>query len=228
MTIISDKHKCIFIRIPKTGTSSIEHAFKLNDPGSVSQDDAIPHGHHGWEEVKRMAGDDRWETYFKFCVFREPIDWVTSNVVYGAQYHWDKELYGRMLKKRIDNYVIDHPTIPNSVALKSLETVQVDGLITKEDVDAFINLRKFWNRPANHQFQSDWVPDDIDLVIDFANIESGWAQVKEKLGLDFDIPWINKSEYIEGVDYDLTSPALEYAKEYYEKDIQFYEGICKQ
>lgn len=228
MTIISDKHKCIFIRIPKTGTSSIEHAFNLSDPGSVAPDDDIPYGHHGWEEVKRMAGDDRWETYFKFCVFRDPVDWVISNVMYGTQWHWDKDKYGRILKQRIDNYVIDHPTIPDSVALKSLETVQVDGFITKEDVDAFINMRKFWNKPAYHQFQSDWVPDDIDLVIDFANIEIGWDQVKEKLGLDFDIPWINRGNYIEGMDYEYTYPALEYVKEYYDKDIQFYEGICKQ
>lgn len=228
MSIISDKHKCIFIRIPKTGTSSIEHAFNLNDPGSVTPDDDIPHGHHAWKDVKEMAGDDRWKTYFKFCVFRDPVDWVISNIVFATKYHWDKSLYGRLLKLEIDNYVIDHPSIPDTVALKSSVTVQADGVITKEDVVAFINMRKFWNRPGNHQFQSDWIPDDIDLILDFANLESGWSQVKEKLALDFDIPWVNKGNYIEGLKYELTNPALEYTEEYFKKDIQIYEGISKQ
>lgn len=227
MSIISDKYKCIFIRIPKTATTSIEHAFNLNDPGSVLPSDGVPHGHDGWEEVKRLAGDERWESYFKFCVFRDPLDWIISGLVDQASFWWDYDPYYKMMKVALDHYLIDHPTIPNMVAIKATQTLAVDGIVTKEDVDGFINLRKYWYQPEKHIFQSDWIPDDIDMVIDFADMTGGWEKFKERTGVDFDIPWHNKSIYTEGLKYQYTYPALDYASEYFKKDIEFYRELSK-
>ena len=37
--IIFDKYKCIFIRIPKTGSTSVETLFKKIDPDCISSDE---------------------------------------------------------------------------------------------------------------------------------------------------------------------------------------------
>lgn len=225
MTVISDKYKCIFIRIPKTATTSIENAFDLNDPGSVTDYREVPHGHDSWQDVKRMAGDDRWNSYYKFCVLRDPYDWLISTLVDQCGfllYNQDAKL----LKYYIDDYVTKHPKDPDeAVGIKALDTMMVDGFVTVEDVIGFAALRKYWYEPKEHLRQTDWIPSDIDYVIDFANLKPGWEKVKKQTGIDFDIPWDNKSKYTDGIEYKYTLPAHDYATSYFEKDIDYYNKI---
>ena len=78
--IISDKLKCIFIRIPKTGSTTIENLLIEADPACISSDNGTPpYGHDGYQVVREMAGEERWNSYFKFVFVRNPYTWFLSS-----------------------------------------------------------------------------------------------------------------------------------------------------
>lgn len=61
-----DKHKCIFIHIPKTGGTSIARSFIGENVG-----------HYEWYLLKKVFGKD-YDSYFKFAIVRNPWDRVVS------------------------------------------------------------------------------------------------------------------------------------------------------
>jgi len=71
--MISHEHKCIFIHIPHTGGTSIEHTlvgenwFRI-DPGTK---------HLDCKQAKAIYSK-YWDSYFKFSVVRNPYDWVVA------------------------------------------------------------------------------------------------------------------------------------------------------
>ena len=83
--IISDKYKCIFIRIPKTASSSIEKLFKKLDPDCICSTDPsfvnFPYGHHSASQLKKMVKDDKWNSYFKFTLFAILILGLNHNIL---------------------------------------------------------------------------------------------------------------------------------------------------
>jgi len=71
--MVSDKHKCIFIHIIKTGGTSIEQYIGGN----------IPPGKHKFaKRYKEYLGDKKWDKYFKFTFVRNPWDKMISQYFY--------------------------------------------------------------------------------------------------------------------------------------------------
>jgi hypothetical protein len=58
--------KIIFIHIPKNAGTSIEKSFNMQLTG-----------HHRWNFYKQLVNDD-WENYRKICIFRDPIERLSS------------------------------------------------------------------------------------------------------------------------------------------------------
>jgi len=94
--IISHKHKFIFIRVPKTASTSIQLALgKICGPGdivSAFREPNIAPDHHprndeGYvphtaaRKIKRKITPEIWNRYFKFAFERNPFDKMVS------QYH---------------------------------------------------------------------------------------------------------------------------------------------
>ncbi len=71
---ISAQYKCIFVHIPKTGGTSIEHAlgmYQLN--GERGQQD-----HRTIAKIKEDLSEEQFESYFKFSFVRNPWARVVS------------------------------------------------------------------------------------------------------------------------------------------------------
>ena len=69
--MICDKHKVIFVHIPRTSGTSIESLFSVNM-------DLEGGKHLRASELRKLAGEERWKTYFKFSIVRNPWERVGS------------------------------------------------------------------------------------------------------------------------------------------------------
>jgi len=81
---ISDKYKCIFIHIPRTAGTSIKEALKL--PGR---------GHPGWQYFFEHY-PQKWNTYIRFTIVRNPWDRVVSAFSYAKMWksYWHNTRMG--------------------------------------------------------------------------------------------------------------------------------------
>jgi len=84
--MISDKYKCIFVHIIKTGGISIATALDMDKKQC----------HFYASDIKQLVGEKRWNDYFTFTFVRNPWDKIVS------QYHYNGEKFckrhcGRML-----------------------------------------------------------------------------------------------------------------------------------
>ncbi len=121
--MISHKHKCIFIHIPKTAGSSIERAlmqssgeFRFFKPEDFNVEKLPPHvyGYNGinrWD-IKHLPArflKDSYNDYFKFCFVRNPWDLVVSCYFWWIQQTKMefRKLQGKLLEKiGFTNYAV--------------------------------------------------------------------------------------------------------------------------
>tara|TARA_A100000164_G_scaffold339938_1_gene335377 strand:- start:228 stop:815 length:588 start_codon:yes stop_codon:yes gene_type:complete len=96
--MISDKHKIIFIHIPRTSGTSIESAFKFNM-------DKVGGKHLKASEIKRNIGNDKWNNYFKFSIVRNP--WERFVSMYSMPFlRKINRLSGKSIDYFFDNYYL--------------------------------------------------------------------------------------------------------------------------
>ena len=87
--IISDKLRCIFVRVPKTGSTSVEELLLRLDPEcTCSDNDTPPYGHFRASQLRTRVGEQKWRDYFTFAFVRDPIDWVRSQYTYNMRYYY--------------------------------------------------------------------------------------------------------------------------------------------
>lgn len=104
--MISHKYKCIFVHIPRTAGSSIEHWICGDDWWEVS-----PSTKHLVASVAKDIYKDYWGSYFKFAFVRNPWDRCISCLkqtkYFGIEYKG--ELHFEEYKKRFGSPVtIEH------------------------------------------------------------------------------------------------------------------------
>ncbi len=81
--MVSHKHKCIFVHIPRTGGTSIEHAFGVyHDKPSPA---LVYKKHHTPQECMDELGAEVWNNYFKFTFIRDPWERMVSWWAYKTQ-----------------------------------------------------------------------------------------------------------------------------------------------
>lgn len=114
--IISHKYKFIFIHVPKTGGTSISDALKescsLVYPARILTENEINKfgidgkfegtwSHHlPAEQLKKVVGEQKWNTYFKFGFIRNPFDLLVSEYFFMKE----KKIDGREPKDFIHLY----------------------------------------------------------------------------------------------------------------------------
>jgi len=138
--MISDKYKCIFIHIERTGGTSIERAlFGITSDKAPPIDKEIKH--LTAKESLEHYGEDKWNKYFKFSIVRNPWDLVVSNFFFpwfhGPGDHIDFKSWVQQLKAD-SNKVISHKRTPQ------LKAVSINGSISIDYIIRFETLKEQW------------------------------------------------------------------------------------
>lgn len=172
--IISDKLKCIFIRIPKTGSTTIENLLIEADPDCISSDNGRPpYGHDGYHVVREMAGEERWNSYFKFVFVRNPYTWFLSS--YSDHMNYSLEDVWGVHEILQENHALPLPW---------------DSTINGAKTLAHVAMMQFWHHGdflgGKHEAlvtQSAWVPSDIDFVGKIESFDVDLEVVSEAIGM---------------------------------------------
>jgi len=129
--LISHKYRFIFMKTCKTGGTSLEVDFnKVMDDNDVvttvqpleeghrprnmiQPNGRVLHQHSDVDFVRSFVGPSVWDTYFKFCFEREPVDKCLSDY-----YHLTQDIRHRnMWKMSWSEYVFDtQPLLPIDTA----------------------------------------------------------------------------------------------------------------
>jgi len=183
--IISHKYKCIFIRVPKTGSTSIETLLKELDPDCISSDETMPpYGHNSASQVKQMLDIRIWNAYFKFCFIRNPYKWFLSQYSDNMTFTHKNNTKIHLLLD--DNYKLNMPK---------------NNVITKSDAcKLFVFLHKWICSPTlgfkHHDTlagQSMYIDEKLDFVGKLENIGNDFEYIKKRLGIQESLKHLNKS-----------------------------------
>lgn len=201
--IISDKFRCIYIRIPKCASSSIEDFFIREDNQCIRSEGKPPYGHIPASEVRKIAGEHKWNTYFKFTFIRNPYKWFIS------QYKDNRNYY------HTNNHQI-HILLNNEHRLADFTPERQINLDMAYSLHGFLKL---W---MNYISQNYYIDQELDFVGTMDYLQEGWNFVKNSCGLHNDLQRINVSN---GGQITLTDRAQKFVELFYQDDFKLYHKI---
>jgi len=151
--IVSQKHKFIFIRVPRTASTSIQLALgKICGPDDIVTSDNrlkpekypeyIPRNDEGFgkhiaaEKIKGKITPEIWNRYFKFAFERNPFDKVVSH------YHMKKV---KGYDKNFKEFCADCASGVVKIFRKGIELYSIDGKIAVDFIGKYENLNEDFN-----------------------------------------------------------------------------------
>lgn len=207
--IISHKYKCIFIRVPKCLSTSVEEFFIELDPNCISSDENTPpFGHQTAKQVRQMVTDDEWNSYFKFTFFRHPEKRFISHYVYNLQFHYSN------LSHKLGWFLTENLTLNKPF----------DKIIKKHDFVQFQTFNRWWSTPGFTYQQVDWLDEKLDFIANMDKIERDWNFIKEKLGIDMSLK-LPRSNTTNSKDWKLDYDSKMLFNIFYKEDIEFYDKL---
>jgi hypothetical protein len=199
--VIFDKHKCIFIHIPKSAGSSINYALGLKKE-PTSKKDKMMWKHHATalSTKKNYASKEQWNNYFKFAIVRNPFDRIVSS-------------YNFICKKMTPSNFRDRLLFKDFIYKKGIfKKLLNPSLITKKE-----------NRYVQIKSSSDFITDKnnniiVDYVGRFENLKDDWNFICKQLGAKIELPHMNKC-----------SRDCKHYRDYYDDDTkEFVSEACKK
>jgi len=160
--MISHKHKCIFIHIPRTGGTSIEHAIFGGNWWSIDKSTK----HITASQAKKIYSDF-WDDYFKFAFVRNPYDRAISLLNFSSIYYGSSDKESLTLA-HIDGYK------------------QKFGAPLTLEYDYRFYKREEVIRPIHdfNQVYGNILDEPLDFVGKFENLESDVKYLFNKLGVE--------------------------------------------
>tara|TARA_B100000809_G_scaffold242431_1_gene266518 strand:- start:1462 stop:2121 length:660 start_codon:yes stop_codon:yes gene_type:complete len=198
--LISHQHKCIFVRISKSASTSVLNAFKSD---ATDKQNGYFGGLHYPIEHYRSQYPKQFDEYFKFGLVRNP--W--------ARIH-SQHRYLRFIRK--EEYAQCEFTIWLKKCAEALNT---------RDEALFGRNRSIFEMHMTNQL--DWLTIDQKLAVDFVGrfetLTSDFKIVEESLGIKLMLPHSNSSgEFLDYRDsYDDQSKEL--VAQWHSKDIEHFD-----
>ena len=223
--------KTIFVRVPKTATTSIceklytadsfaKYFVRGGSGSNVSTHEVEKH--ESIRQIRDNTPEDQFKDYFKVGFVRNPWDWLVS-------YHSYYNTYGSSEKKVLKEGKYQY--IPNRFTGLSFE----DFLSKVEEELEEYNINEYSDRSSQvyypHQPQHKYLFDNDEMVVDFVgryeNLQEAWNSLRDKLNIDsryrdMQLPRLNVSER---EDYRIYYKDKDIERVYnlYKKDIDLFD-----
>ncbi len=171
--VISDKHRYVFIQLPRTGSTAIARELCENYDGVQ-----FLHKHATYVDFLKAANDEE-KAYFSFSCLRNPLDDAVSAYLKFKSDHKSNYTDPEKLKRR--------KSLFRYVELKRFNFIQ------DNDADFAAFFLKFYTIPYNNW--SDLSHRELDFVIRFENLVDDFGRALELIGIEQKraLPWINKT-----------------------------------
>ena len=201
--MISHKHKCIFIHIPKTAGTSIHRIFNYTIPKPYVDDQNRERDH--FTAVDYRENMSNYNEYFKFTLTRNPWDKLVSEYLFFKR---GSEVYKHQLPR-----IIDTKNITFTEFIVKLQNTNFNGY-SHYDKSHYIP-------------QVDYMLDEnynkiIDFIGKFENLQEDINIICDKIGLaQKKLPHINKTEHKYYTEY-YNNETREIVAEKYAKDIEYF------
>jgi hypothetical protein len=205
--MIDELRKIILIHLEKTGGTSIAIALFGKDEGAKRKgsDLAYDNGltkHYSITKAKQVYGNEKWTSYTKITVIRNPWDRLVS------KWFWRKE--GCERKKVVFPFPLDGKgKIPKAWFAKEIEE-ECSRWQLKNPDDFLFGTEKSLV---------------VDYILRFESLDHDWKEFSSKMGLTGigDLPHINKSATRE-TDYRIyfTDETAEFVRRHFERTVAYF------
>ena len=199
--------KLIFIHIPRTGGTSIEHNLgakvdKENLYGIFPYKNSRKALQHlDCKEIIDIIGYENYNSNYKFSVVRHPYFRLLS------EFYWRPKLQ----QIELPNFKVGY----NFLGFLR----QVKGIVDNKDYDKFIYYDHL--KPQVEYLMKDGEL-MVDTVIDFDDIDNQYKFIRNKYGISEDLKKLHGSKYLTGKRCILTEKCKNLIYEIYQKDFEVF------
>lgn len=200
--IISHKYRFLFVEVPYTASHSISEQLIAHYGGQ-----RILRKHANVTQFLGMASATE-KSYFKFATVRNPLDSATTDFSKLKSNHKEQFTNPAMLIENGGHVTADH--------LGEFRFIQAN------DADFSAFFAEFRNRLYNNWFL---IGDrNYDFVIRFEDLQSGFSQVLDKLGVEQadPVPHVNRTKGKERSYLDFYTPDI------YQQAIRYYGPFMRK
>ena len=181
--MINNKHKFIFIHIPKTGGHSVDKFFLER---SMVDDTKW---HCTSNQIMKFIGDETWNSYFSFTIVRNPWDRMVS------EYSWQKGSAATQIATPWGN---DQVSFKDFLKMVQLSPRNHHDMNQIRAFDTWYRMQEIKDGHLNTQLSfiiNDNGEKIIDHVIKFERLNAEFTQTLKKIGLkEESLPHLNKSD----------------------------------
>lgn len=192
--MISHKHKIVFVHIPKTGGTSIEHTLGRGDCGN---------GHGNLKFYKNRLKN--FEDYTTFCVVRNPFDKMISEYFFFKKKH---AVLNPIFKDcSFEEFLDLFFSIKDPNFFKNNHKHWFDGHFETHRASQLSFIKP---------------EEDLDFLVRFEDIQNGYNSVLDHLGMKrIELPHMNKTTHKHYSQY-YNEDTKKIVAEKYAKDIEYF------